>query len=179
MTPLSVPEFSRPFTVESQMGAGAEAETFAIEATAGERAALARRFDLRSLDALAATGHIEVFAKGRQARLTATLTADVVQACVVTLAPVPAHLEVTFVVDYDRDAAEAEGEVAIDAEGDESPDPLPEAGMDLGEAVAEQLGLALDPYPRAPGAALGPEAGDQAESGRELPFSVLGRLRNR
>lgn len=66
--------------------------------------------------------------------------------------------------------------------GEESEDADPEAldeipytnGMlDLGEAAAEQLGLALDPYPRAPGAVL-PEIEDDSDEG---PFGALGALR--
>lgn len=172
-------EFSRLFAVEPQMGAGEDAETFAVEASPEERAALARRFGLVSLDALAARGRVEVFARGRRARLSATFVADVVQSCVVTLAPVPAHLEAAFTIDYDRDAALQGAEVTVEPEGDGPPDLLPAEGIDLGEAVAEQLGLALEPYPRAPGAALGPEAETGPESPRESPFSVLKQLKER
>jgi hypothetical protein len=47
--------------------------------------------------------------------------------------------------------------------------------VDLGEAVAEQLALALDPYPRAPGAELPPEAVDP-EAGA---FGALAALRRK
>ncbi len=45
--------------------------------------------------------------------------------------------------------------------------------LDLGEAAAEQLGLALDPYPRMPGAEL-PSLDEEEE---DRPFSALDRLR--
>ncbi len=41
--------------------------------------------------------------------------------------------------------------------------------IDLGEALAEQLALALDPYPRKPGAKLPSEASDDGAN----PFSAL------
>lgn len=172
----SPPEFSRLLPVEPGMGAGADARRFTIEADAKERAALARRFDLLDLPALSAKGSLEVFDKGRRARLSATLTADVVQACVVTLAPVPAHVEETFTVAYDRRGAAPEA-VDFDPLADDLPDPLPAAGVDVGEAVAEHLGLALDPYPRAPGARL--KEGEAPKAARETPFSVLRRLKDR
>lgn len=171
------PEFSRLIPVEPGMGSGEAATTFEISPTPAEREALARRFGLISLDALAARGRLEVFARGRRARLTATLQADVVQACVVTLAPVPAHVEETFSVDYDRAAASPEGEVLVDPDAADPPDPLPEAGVDVGEAVAEHFGLALDPYPRAPGAELGPGAADQDGAARASVFEALRKLR--
>lgn len=57
----------------------------------------------------------------------------------------------------------------------ESDDEIPFEGnqIDLGEAAAEQLGLALDPYPRMPGAEL-----PEAEADVELhPFARLAGLR--
>lgn len=174
------PEFSRVFAVERDMGTGKDAQRVEITADAEERAALARRFNLRALDALAAEGEIEVFARGRRARLTAKLTADVVQSCVVTLEPVPAHIEETFTVEFDRAVSEdagERGEVLVEAEGEDPPDPLPDAGIDVGEAVAEHLGLALDPYPRAPGAGL--EDGGWRTGGEEPegPFAALRKLK--
>ena len=47
--------------------------------------------------------------------------------------------------------------------------------LDLGEAAAEQLALALDPYPRAPDAVL-PDIPDEPEV---LPFATLASLRRR
>ncbi len=168
-------EFSRPQPITTDMGAGEDGLAFAIEADAAERAALARRFGLIGLDSLRARGQVEIFARGRKARVTASLTADVVQACVVTLEPVPAHIEENFVRAFDRDAGMDTGETEFYLDSEDPPDQLPEAGIDLGEVVAEQLGLALDPYPRAPGAAQPPVG----ESPRESPFSALKRLKDR
>jgi hypothetical protein len=62
------------------------------------------------------------------------------------------------------------------SDGDEDPDDLPaEAGaVDMGEALAQQLSLALDPYPRAPGAELPAEATDGGAHG---PFAALAKLK--
>jgi hypothetical protein len=61
------------------------------------------------------------------------------------------------------------------ADGPDDPDEIESADgiADLGEAVAEQLALALDPYPRAPDAELPPEANDEAAGA----FAALAALR--
>jgi uncharacterized metal-binding protein YceD (DUF177 family) len=98
--------------------------------------------------------------------------ARVTQICVVTLEPFDARIdersELRFVPT--GSLPESEG-VELDAETLEGPDEIPYAGdvIDLGAALAEQLALALDPYPRSPGAALPEEFLDSAEN----PFAVL------
>jgi uncharacterized metal-binding protein YceD (DUF177 family) len=178
--PLPVPEFSRLFAVDAGMGSGEDARRIAIEAKADECVALARRFGLISLDRLTADARLEVFARGRRARLSGRLVADVVQSCVVSLAPVTAHIEQDFELDFDREADRFAGE-PIDPDAADPPDHLPEEGVDAGEAVAEQLGLALDPYPRAPGISLDAVAPkdilDTGQGSSISPFAGLGRLK--
>jgi hypothetical protein len=76
-------------------------------------------------------------------------------------------------------------EVVIDPEAEEPPEPLGPGGLDPGEVVAQQLAVALVPYPRAPGAALAPalsgapEAPAAAEAGPRGGFAVLAALRRR
>lgn len=183
--PEPQPEFSRPVPVD-RLG---EAEiTEEISAEPGERAALARRFGLLSLDRLSATlrlesaGRLERAGARNLVRIAGRLTAEVTQACVVTLEPVSAHLEIDFTLLYDLDAAAAQGEaggeaggareVRVEPEAEEPPEPVGPQGIDLGEAVAQQLAIALDPYPRAPGAAL-PEEPRAAEG----PFAALKSLK--
>ncbi|MDX1482867.1 MAG: DUF177 domain-containing protein [Alphaproteobacteria bacterium] len=180
------PEFSRMFAIEPDMGAGAEATSFAIEAEADERAGLARRFGLLSLDALTAEGRIHVFESGTSVRLEGHVKADLVQACVVTLEPVPAHVEEDFVLHYRRAAAggpTARGprEVEVALEDGADWEPIPEAGIDVGEAAAECLGLAIDPYPRAADAegALSELLGPADETAKKSPFDALKRLKKK
>jgi uncharacterized metal-binding protein YceD (DUF177 family) len=157
------PEFTRPVDV-SRLPSG-EA-VYDLAATPAERAALARRFDLLALDRLEAQVRLTRLAGGLL-RLSAALSAEVVQACVVTLEPVRAPVADEFSVLY-RTGAEA-GEKSIVLSGaEELVEPLPSDILDIGEAVAQQLSLALDPYPRAPGAAA-------ASPGEALasPFAAL------
>jgi hypothetical protein len=72
-------------------------------------------------------------------------------------------------------------EAAIDPEEDEATEPLT-ARIDLGAIAIEELALALDPYPRHPGAAIDPAlagTGTGDEAGRPLPFAALRTLRGR
>ena len=57
----------------------------------------------------------------------------------------------------------------------DAPDQVPFEGsaIDLGDAAVEQLALALDPYPRRPGAVLPSEVG----SGLQGAFAALAALR--
>lgn len=182
------PEFSRVIALDPDMGFGADATGFEIEADPEERAALARRFDLLSLKAFSAKGRIEVFEGGRSARLEGHIVADVVQACVVTLEPVAAHVEDDFCLLFARDAgaggADAKGaemEIAAGPEDEDAPEPLPEAGIDVGEAAAECLGLALDPYPRAADAdeALAALSAEEEDTAPASPFAELERLKRK
>ena len=175
-------EFSRLIAVEPTTRAGLEATDIEIEAGPEERAALAARFGLLALDHLSAKGRLQVTDGGQSARLEARLAADVVQACVVTIEPVASHIEDSLSVLYTRreTAVATDGanrQVRVRLEEDE-PEPLTDSGIDAGEAVAECLGLALDPYPRADDAdsalaSLG-DAPDDTE--RKSPFAALRKL---
>jgi uncharacterized metal-binding protein YceD (DUF177 family) len=169
------PELSRRLILASVPESG---ESFRIEATEEERRALARRFDLIDLPSLRAEGVLTVTDHGRKARLEGELRADVVQSCVVTLDPVPATVEERFVRIYSAEAG-GEASAAVDIDAEDPPEPIVGGAIDVGEVVAETLGLGLDPYPRAPGAEL--QAGEGLGEGaaaapgnrRESPFAAL------
>jgi uncharacterized metal-binding protein YceD (DUF177 family) len=141
------PEFSRRVDLARL---GALESTYPISADAQEREALARRFELLSLDRLEAGIRLKRV-PGGTVRLTGHFSADVVQACVVSLEPVASALEQDFTVLYG--ATELDKTVMVDLESD-APEPFDGDAIDIGEAVAQQLALALDPYPRAPEARL-------------------------
>jgi uncharacterized metal-binding protein YceD (DUF177 family) len=165
-------EFSRPIDL-TQLGD--HEVTHAITATAAECAALAARFGLVSLDSLTATLRVRRVRGGAAIRLAGQFTADLAQACVVTLEPVRQRIEETFEVLYSADPSIEESAIGADSDMD-WPEPLPEGMLDLGEAVAQQLSLALDPYPRAPGVELDSQWGGGTEAPAR-PFAGLGALR--
>jgi len=140
-------EFTRELRVEPWPETGLAAE---VAAGPDERRAVAARLGLDALDRLEAVGRVTRAGKGAFL-LEATLRADVVQTCVVTLEPFASRLEerVRLVL---RRPTGAE-DVDLDPE---APDvvPLEGAAFDFGELVVEELALLLDPYPRAPDATL-------------------------
>ena len=164
------PEFSRPLAAES---VGTQPVERRIEAGPAERAALAGRFGLLALDRLEAQLSLRRD-KGDVIRLEGHFLADVVQSCVVSLAPVPAHLEADFETSYSASAVMA-AEEDLDPLGEDAPEPIPAGEIDLGEAVAQQLAVTLDPYPRAPGATL--ESTGEAEP--RSPFAALAALKKK
>ena len=165
-----LPEFSRLIDGLRLPPGG---ERFEIAATAEERSGLARRFDLLALDRLEATVTLKPL-QGGFYRLTADFAADLVQACTVTLEPLPSHVGESFTLLYGPD--QEGGEIVL--EGDAEPvEPLEGGMIDIGEAVAQQLSLALDPFPRAPGAAVENELGPVPEAPHDSPFAALARLR--
>lgn len=162
------PEFSRPVSVARRH----DFTPRRIEANEAERAALARRFDLVAIERLAAEVALEPAPRGA-VKLVALLDAEVVQTCIVTLEPVPARVTERFEVIFAPEIDE-EAELIVD---EDAPVVVPLEGesVDLGEAVAQQLSLALDPFPRKPDAALPGEAGEGAAS----PFAALAAWKRR
>jgi uncharacterized metal-binding protein YceD (DUF177 family) len=145
------PEFSRPVSVE-RVGAAMRVE---VEADEAEREAVARRMGLVALPALTC-GFVLSRGLGPTVQAQGSLRARVVQTCVVTLEPFEAAVEEAFSVRFVPEEALA---TAIEVEDE---DEIPYAGgsIDLGEATSEQLALALDPFPRKPGAAFSDDAAE-------------------
>jgi hypothetical protein len=211
-TPI-VPEFSRPIVV-GRLERGELTEI--IAAREDERRALAARFGLVALDRLEAEVTLSLIGRGPVVRVEGRLAGDVVQTCVISLEPLENRIEESFVLTYaparqvpplqvlppkvgpgkrsvgkkgvapaaeEDDVELASG--AFDAAG-EPPEPLIGGQIDIGEAVAQQLALALDPYPRKPkvrledviGELKGVSVGDEGV-GAGRPFAALARLKRR
>ncbi|HEX9461168.1 MAG TPA: DUF177 domain-containing protein [Alphaproteobacteria bacterium] len=169
----TAPEFSRPIDL-SRVGSVETAHD--IAATAEERAALARRFGLLGVGRLEARVRLRRTQGGTALRLSGHLDADVTQACVVTLEPVQGQIAQDFTVLYGQ--APSGTDVTIDPDAESVVEPWPEGPLDIGEAVAQELVVALDPYPHAPGAAL--ESAWRPEPGSEgpaKPFASLAKLK--
>lgn len=143
---MSAPEFSRPRRLDT-IGAGDVAVS--IEADAAERAALAARFGLVGIGRLSADYVLRKDATGVIA--TGRVLAAVRQTCVATGEPVAAKIDEPFSLRFVAGAGDDAEEVELDPE--ELDVMFHDGGaIDLGEAAAETLALALDPFPRAPGA---------------------------
>ena len=173
MTTTNVlPEFSHT-TPLSEIGLKAVHHT--LRASDSERAALAERFGLIALDSLSA----EVALSSDDIGIIATgsFAADVMQVCVVSGTAVAAHVAESFTIRFSPEPIfEPDSDIELEVE---EADSMFHDGrvIDLGEAVAQTLALAIDPFPRSPDAEeILQEAGltDQTPSG---PFAALAALR--
>jgi uncharacterized metal-binding protein YceD (DUF177 family) len=161
-------EFSQPIAVDKIPPSGLVQK---LEANEKQRKALAERFGLIELSHLHAEFHVEPAHAGQTVAVTGDIVADVVQRCVVTLEPLPTHIDTAVDVIF---ASSSPEEPDIDPNEGEV-EPIIDGIIDLGELVAQHLGVALDPYPRKPGAAfVEAEYGDK--QGRENPFIRLAEM---
>lgn len=118
----------------------------------------------------------------RDWQLDGTLGATVVQACVVTLAPVTTRIEEQVSRSYVTDYTPAPDGSEVEMPEDDTVEPLP-AILDLGAVMTEALALALPLYPRADGAEVGEavftEPGKAALTDDDVkPFAGLAGLRD-
>lgn len=144
-----------------------------VEASPEERTAIARDFGLLELRSFRAS--IDARRGGDSVLLEGRLKATVFQACVVTLAPVEQEIDVGFQRRFVRGMATPAAESHdVDPLAADPPDTYAET-IDFGAVALEELALAIDPYPRAPGATFEPPKDDADRE--ESPFAVLKRLR--
>jgi hypothetical protein len=157
-----------------------------FETTPEECSALAVDLGILEVKRVAAEMLVKHWGKSG-VEITGMVTADVVQACVVTLEPLEQHFSEPIDIRFEtKDAAEAIAErlaaVAADEE-DSSDEDVPDIYdgqiIPVGAVAEEFFALGLDPYPRKPGidfnpADFGLEVGDPLA---EHPFAVLGKLK--
>lgn len=156
----------------NQIGAGL---TRVLEPEADIRKAIARALDLQALDTFTAELTVEPTTTGWT--LSGRVRADVVQTCGLTLEPLPATVDERFSVGLvEGPAPEPEEDVEIDVQMvDDSPDYIEDGRIDLGQYAVEQLSLALDPFPRKPGATF-----VQPDEPAEIsPFAVLKAMQDK
>ena len=141
------PEFSRPIRIDT---IGERDRPVEIEASAAERAALAGRFGLVALDALSA--RFDLRRDGAGFLASGHVRASVVQACSVTGDPLPVQIDEAVALRFAEEMVEGEEEIELSVDALDTL-PVEQGAIDLGEAAAETMALALDPFPRGPGAA--------------------------
>nr|WP_314441399.1 DUF177 domain-containing protein [uncultured Sphingomonas sp.] len=142
-----------------------------------ERTAVAERLDLLGLQRLEAV--LILACEGEKVRAEGRLRASVTQACVATGDPVPAMVDEKIALLFmPEPAGTPDEEVELSAE---DLDVIFHDGreIDLAAAVADELSIALDPYPRSAGAedAL-KEAGVLSEE-QAGPFAALAALKGK
>jgi uncharacterized metal-binding protein YceD (DUF177 family) len=143
-----------------------------------ERRAIGERLQLGELHRFEA--HVVLSKTSDIVRASGRLHASLDQSCVVTGEPVASHVDEAFDLMF---VPEPKG-AAPDEEIELSPSECDQlfhdgAAIDLGEALADTLALAVDPYPRSPAAEMAlKEAGvlSEEEAG---PFGALAQLKAR
>lgn len=142
---MSAPEFSRPVKARHL-----PADPLVLEASAEERAALAERFGVIAIESLRAEVRLD---PDKQAIVAeGSFAADLVQTCAVSGEDFPVRIEEPLALRFVPPAAPvAEEEIELAAEDCDEIE-FEGDSFDLGEAVAQSLGLAIDPYARGPNA---------------------------
>lgn len=162
-------EMTRPVKVRSLPAADMR-----IEASEDERAALARRFAVTAIERLIAE---VTFAEGDEGiAATGRLDAEIVQPCAVTREDfsyrIAEDINLLFVPDGRLTRFDEDEEIEL---AGNAPDEVEYQGdtFDIGEALAQTLGLAIDPYREGPDAeaaraAAGIESDEDARPGGPL-----------
>jgi uncharacterized metal-binding protein YceD (DUF177 family) len=172
---------TQPYNLSRLGNAG---DTVTFTADSDQRQAIAAWSGVLSIDSFSTTVILRKLAPTRFG-LDFTVTADLRQACVVTLEPVPAHLETRFSRELlftgparrkpDAKPAESSADLVLDAGEEEGPEEIESLHFDLAGPVLEEYVLALEPYPRRPGVAFSPQS--DASDRPESPFAVLKGLK--
>lgn len=157
-----------------------------FEATEKERNALAEAHGLLDVASFKAELLVTRW-RTDGVKVSGTIKAHVTQQCVVTLEPLDADIEMKveglFVPENSKLARipmGERGEVVVHADSADLPEPFSGDTIDVGALAEEFFELALDPYPRKPGAEFEPaavKAGDDAAA--DSPFAGLSVLKGR
>ncbi|WP_395330559.1 DUF177 domain-containing protein [Novosphingobium sp. BL-8H] len=142
----NTPEFSRRIDIRQVEGKNAH-----VEANEAERAMLAERFGLVRIDSL--TADLELTRLDRKVEARGTLKAAFIQSCAVSAEDLPVSVDepvfFRFVPESEDHVPDEEVELTAD-----DCDEIEYTGthIDLGEAVAQSLALANDPFLTGPNA---------------------------
>ncbi|WP_265515475.1 YceD family protein [Nitratireductor luteus] len=154
-----------------------------ITADPDQRAGLAKAHGLLSVERFEAEIAIRPW-KADGVRVKGTVSADIVQECIVTLDPLPARIaedfEALFIPEGSRLARQEwrDGEIVIEAEGADMPEPFSGDTIDLGAVAEEFFVLGIDPYPRKKGSELASKVESHADEKPAGPlYEGLKKLR--
>lgn len=149
-----------------------DGRTTEIVANENERAALAERFSLVSIDSLSAT--LTLSRDGDKINASGRLQAAIVQSCAVSGDDLPANIDEQLDLLFVPARNDFRPDDEIELEESEL-DELAYEGerFDLGEAVAQSLVLAIDPFACGPDADRVRQEVGLAEPERENPFAKL------
>lgn len=143
---MSASEMPRPVRLRQVDGG-----TTRIEASAAERAALAERFGVVAIDRLVADVTLE--RDGEEVAASGRLEAELVQSCGISGEDFPVGIDEPLAFRFVPQVARTVPDEEIELEeGDLDEIEYTGETFDLGEAIAQSLGLAIDPYAEGPNA---------------------------
>ncbi|UJQ95646.1 YceD family protein [Mariluticola halotolerans] len=151
-----------------------------VKSTPEQRARMTERLNIESVEAFSA--HLDLLPIRGGIQVKGYLDAEITQLCVVTFVPVHQniHEEMQRIFLHGDESGEVAApgvEVFVDLEGDDLPDYFGGQEVDFTDFLMEHLALAIDPYPRAPDAAL-PDMAAEAPEESTSPFASLKHLKS-
>lgn len=148
-------------------------------ATAAECAAVASELGLAACRRVDVRYQLRPLPGGRY-RLEGRLGAEVEQACVVTLEPMPQIIDEALDVTFSP-GAEIREDTSSEREILSEPDiePLADGRIEAGRVVFELLASAIDPYPRRDGAEFAWSDPVVETPGAKSPFAALAKLKEK
>ena len=168
------PEFSRLIDIRKIDGRELE-----LTATPAECAALASRFSLVSVSRM--TARVSLTRDGEVVVANGRLMADIVQSCAISAEDLPVRINEPLAMRFLSENAviaptSEEEELSADA-----CDEIPFEGdrLDLGEAVAQSLALAIDPFAAGPDAERIRHEAGLLDEGLTGPFAALAALKGK
>lgn len=168
---MTEPEFSRRIDLRQVDG-----RTVELSAGEAERAALATRFGLVRIDSLDA--EVTLDREGPNVAAQGRLRAAIVQSCAVSAEDLPVSIDEPLSFRFVPASADHRPDEEVELEAGELDEiEFTGTGFDLGEAVAQSLALAIDPFaigPKAEEARRAAGIGDEQASG---PFAALAALK--
>jgi hypothetical protein len=142
------------------------------EAGEQEREGLCAALELVSCGRLKVRYRIRPLDQGRYA-VSGMLEAEITQSCVVTLDPLVSRIKESFEAEY---WPEAEGDAPgghIDTVALDEPEFIRNGIIGVGSLIVDRLAIAIDSYPRKPGAVFEwPDAADEQRAA-DSPFAAL------
>lgn len=175
------PDMDVPFSYVVKVGhISANPVTVTLSADDRELEGVARLWQVEAVKALSAELQIARWKKDG-VRIKGRVVADIVQACVVTMEPIEAHidepLDQIFIPEGSKLARitlDGQGEMVVDPDGPDAPELFHGDSIDAGAVVTEFAALAIDPYPRKDGVDFKDHIEDDGANDRKpSAFSVL------
>lgn len=147
-----------------------------LKPDADARRRLAGRFTIPAIPAMQAT--VQLLRDGERVTATGRLTADVIQSCRVSAEDFPVRIDETIHLRFVPPGGEIIPDEEIELTAEDCDEIVYEGtAFDLGEAVAQTLALAIDPFAEGPNADAFRARHGLDEASLSGPFAALAALK--